>query len=125
MYGCKSRPTGLFTTTTTCAFTISPLESAGHTHFHAEKAFGSNSAYTDVVEVKGRLSVMRGEATLAIVDEERTTHTVTAAANSPAPFEFRMKTTWRSTIRGLEFMLKPGGATRSADSLRLEYEFTR
>ncbi len=125
MYSCKSRTTALFTTTSTCVFTISPLDSAGHTHLHDEKGFGSNSAYTDAIAVKGTLSVARGEARLEIVDEASNTHIVTATADSPAPFEFRIKTKWLSNIRALPFKLMPGGATQTADSLRLEYEFTR
>ena len=118
MSSCKSRPTGIFTTTTRCVFTISPRDSSGHRHFHEEKAFGRNSAYTDAIAVKGRLSVVRGAARLEMVDEARTTRSMTAAAGAPAPVELRMKTVWRYSARGLEFTLMPVGATHSADVAR-------
>ena len=123
MYRCKVRMVGLLRSSHTCVFTLSPLDSAGYTHLHEDKGFGSSTAYTDAIAVKGTLSVARGEVRLDLVDERGTTRTVTATPGAPAPFALRLKTKWRSSIRGLPFSLTPIGATHSADSLRLEYEF--
>ncbi len=123
MYRCNERMAGLLSSTHSCVFTISPLDSAGHTHLHEDKDFGSRTAYTDAIAVTGTLRVARGEVRLDMVDEGGTTRTVTAAPGSPAPFAVRLKTKWLYSTRALPFSLTPTGATHSADSLRLDYEF--
>lgn len=120
---CGSEFTGVLSRRTTCVFTISPLDSAGYAHYHEDRDFGSATAGKGAVAVNGRLSVLRGEARLEIVDDAGKTHTVTALAGSPAAFNLRIRTAVLSRFRGMKFDLRPAGATRSADSLRLEYEF--
>jgi len=122
---CSRRPSSLFTQRTSCTFTISPLDSNGHTVVHDNRDFGSRSAYTAAIEIDGSLRVTRGVVSLELADERGAMQHFRATADSPATFKVRVATTMRSDVRGVRFTLTPERAPWFADSVALTYAYVR